>query len=55
MDKGNTGLVTMKKMDEAMTTAGVNLTKDDVNKVISLFSHEKFEFDSDPMNVLINY
>lgn len=38
-----------------MTGAGVNLTKDDVNKVISLFCHEKFELGSDNRNVLINY
>jgi len=45
----------MRQMDEAMTSAGVNLTKDDVNKVVSLFSHEKFEFGTDPKSVLINY
>lgn len=55
IDRNNSGLVTMKQMDEAMTGAGVNLTKDDVNKVISLFAHEKFELGSDTRNVLINY
>lgn len=38
IDKGNTGLVTMKQLDEAMIAAGVNLTKDDTNKVIALFA-----------------
>jgi Mor family transcriptional regulator len=42
-------------MDECMIGAGVNLTKDDVNKVIALFAHEKAEPGSDLKHVLINY
>lgn len=38
-----------------MIGAGVNLTKDDVNKVIALFAHEKAEPGTDLKHVLINY
>jgi hypothetical protein len=54
IDKGNTGLVTMKQLDEAMIAANVNLTKDDINKVIALFANESADPGS-PKQVLIDY
>jgi len=45
----------MKQMDEAMVSSGVNLTKDDTNKIVSLFCEGKFEYGQDTRNVIINY
>lgn len=54
IDKGNTGLVTMKQLDDAMVAAGVNLTKDDTNKVIALFAQERGDPEN-PKQAIINY
>jgi hypothetical protein len=45
----------MKQMDEAMVSSGVNLTKDDTNKIVSLFCAGTFEYGQDTRNVIINY
>lgn len=41
-------------MEECMSAAGVSLTKDDVNKVVSLFAEAEQDL-SDTRKVMINY